>query len=144
MVKFEVSDILRTVELIIDAVMIVVYYGSETFFSSNEGRNQFGKFVITGGFAFSYILLCLCIAFDLNKKYPYLVISYNVVWFAFYLVAGILVLGTWTQKLGYNKDMKFGGLCVGSLCIVNCWSLVLSSLFVSKYKKEKQETYYNS
>ncbi|KAB7505243.1 hypothetical protein Anas_02625 [Armadillidium nasatum] len=112
MANFYFPDILRVVEIVVDIILIGVYYGTHTQFSQKSPGDNFGQFVIIGGLIFAVIMLCVCIVLDINKKYPFIVLIYNVIWFVMYLTAGIIILTRWSGKnnLFQLQEHKSGGI----------------------------------
>ncbi|KAB7505244.1 hypothetical protein Anas_02626, partial [Armadillidium nasatum] len=104
--------------------MIGIFYGTDTFFSFENARdnakNHYGQFVLIGGLVFAIVMLCSCIALDLYKRYPYVVLYYNVIWFAMYMAAGVIVLNMWEGSLVHLNNRKGGGIAVGTFCLINC------------------------
>ncbi|KAL7636729.1 UNVERIFIED_CONTAM: hypothetical protein RMT77_012483 [Armadillidium vulgare] len=138
MVNFYFPDILRVVEIVVDIILIGVYYGTDTVFSQKSPGDNFGQFVIIGGLIFAVIMLCVCIVFDINKKYPFIVLVNNVIWFVMYITAGIIMLTMWSGRYDIFEQRKSGGISVGVFCLLNCIVLSISSIFIARIQIKKQ------
>ncbi|KAL7636732.1 UNVERIFIED_CONTAM: hypothetical protein RMT77_012486 [Armadillidium vulgare] len=134
-----VPNVLRLLEMVVDIIIIAIYYSTDTCFChGKEAGENFGQFVIIGGLVCAFVFLIICFFLDLDRKMPYLVISYNIVWIIFYLTAACLILTNYVgaelinfigEKDTFDK-MKRGGITVGVFCIINVVILIVSSSFV--------------